>query len=156
MKNTKITLLFLFTLFIQILSAQNRPELSFLQLSPTLMENARDIVREETKIFKVKSIKEGSIYHKKIVTILSEKSNENVLLVHYDKDSKVLKIQARLYDAGGNLVRKISNDEVQDFSAVASLSCGSATLLVSNSIRYSIQFQYQAIRYTNKRCLFSK
>lgn len=97
-------------------------EYSALLISPELLKNANEVVRWEDKIFSANSQKEGTLYYKKVVTILNKNSRANALSVYYDKSSKVTKIKAKLYDETGSLVRKIDKDEIKDYSAVSSFS----------------------------------
>lgn len=106
-------------------------------IAPELLVDANEVVRLEEKVFKATSSKDGSLYYKKAVTILNQKSSANALSVYYDKSSKVSKIKAKLYDGMGKLIRKIDKDEIKDYSAVA-----------NSSIYQDDRFKYLAVNHS--------
>ena len=103
---TKYLLVSLLLAFCGSISAQINIKLAALLIPEELTENADEVIRYENKEFYVKSDREGVLSHKQIVTIFSSKSDANELVVYYDKQTKVTKIRAKIYDSLGNLIRK--------------------------------------------------
>lgn len=97
-------------------------EYPVVEIPAALLTNANQVVRFEEKILTGKSLEEGKLYYKKVVTILNEQSNAKDFVIHYNQSSKVGNIEARLYDQQGKLIRKIDKDEINDYSAVSSFS----------------------------------
>lgn len=104
-------------------AAQWNPELyAAAVIPPSLLEEAHDVVRKEVLEFQVKNEREGRMYHRKIVTLLKPDSDANVLVAYYNKDTRVERMSARLYDANGQLIRKMERDEITDNAAVSNFS----------------------------------
>lgn len=141
------------------LFGQLNPDYSALTIPDTMIKNANEVVRDEVQIFKVKSNKEGSYYYKKTVTILNKSSNANILAVHYDKQSKVGKIQAAIYDAIGKLVRKVDKSEIQDISAISSFSIYEDDRVKYIEINYptypfTVEFEYEIAEKGISYCMY--
>ncbi|MEL6924559.1 MAG: DUF3857 domain-containing protein, partial [Bacteroidota bacterium] len=113
-----------------------------------LLKNANDVTRLESRMLEIKSTKEASLFHKVAVTILNSDSKNNVFVAPYDKQSKVKRIRARLYDANGNLIRKIKDEEIQDVSSVSDFSIYEDDRLkylevTHSSYPYTIEYEYE-------------
>ena len=132
------------------LLAQDRPDLATDRIPDSLKNGAHEIVRLEEKIFQVKSEKEGLLSVKKWVTILSKSSDANQVIVFYDGDSKIGKIKANLYDAFGNLLRKINSSEIQDFPANSfSTMAGDNRVkyleINHNELPFTLEYEYEQL-----------
>ncbi|MCB0583383.1 MAG: DUF3857 domain-containing protein, partial [Phaeodactylibacter sp.] len=84
----------------------------------SLLSGADEVVREEYYELEVLSEESGIVRCRKAVTLLSKDSKANVFVLGYDPDSKVKKLEARLYDNQGHEIRKLGKDEIRDFAAV--------------------------------------
>lgn len=84
----------------------------------SLLAGADEVVREEYYELEVLSEESGIVRCRKAVTLLSKDSKANVFVLGYDPDSKVKKLEARLYDNQGHEIRKLGKDEIRDFAAV--------------------------------------
>lgn len=102
--------------------AQDFFKFAFGNIPDTLLKDAAEVVREESSYFTVESIKSGKLFYRKAVTLLNDKSTANTLVIHYDKESKVKGIKARIFDALGFPVREIDKSEILDLSAVSDFS----------------------------------
>lgn len=107
----------------------------------SLLTNANEVIREEITEFKVESVRAGSFAYRKVVTILNEDSRAQVTAVFYDKESRIRKFQANLYNEAGELIRKIDKDEIKDYSAVADFSIYQDDRVQVLEIRHS-QYPY--------------
>lgn len=95
---------------------------AFVRIPDSLLQYANEVVREESTVFKVESLRAGSMTYRRVVTILNDESHANLEVVYYDKDSRIRRFEANLYDARGRLIRKVDKDEIKDYSAVADFS----------------------------------
>ena len=149
MFNNKNTFLITLFLLVSIISlAQDNPLYNVALIPDSLLENANDVIRLEDKVLKIKSSSEGHLSYFIAITVLNKKSNNNVFAVSYDKLNKVKKIQARLFDSQGKLIRKIPKDEIKDFSQVSSFSIYEDDRLKvleinNNEYPYTVEFQYE-------------
>lgn len=123
--------------------AQWNEELYAAASIPTdLLKNAHDVVRREVIDFEVKNLREGVLRHHKIVTLLTNDSDASKLFVPYDKDTRVEKMTAKLYDAQGKLIRKLERDEITDNAAVDGFS-------IYNDARYKyVELHHPLLPYT--------
>lgn len=113
-----------------------------------LKEDAHSVIRHEEVFFKVKSTSEGTYHFKQIITILNKKSDDNVLYIPYDKDSKVTEIKATLYNTYGQRVRKIKPSEVKDYSAIQDFSIYQDDRFKYLEVKhgtfpYTVEFEYE-------------
>lgn len=88
----------------------------------SLLSGADEVVRDEYYELEARSEKAGIIRYRKVVTLLGQDSDANIFVLGYDADSKVKKLEARIYDAAGQEVRKLDKDEIRDFAAVDGFS----------------------------------
>lgn len=139
----KKKLLLLSVLGLMSLSVSAQAELFYpvFQIPDSLLANANEVVREEITEFKVESLHSGTYNYRKVVTVLNDESDAHREVVFYDKDSKIRRFKANLYDAFGNLIRKIDKDEIKDFSAVADFSIYQDDRVQVLEIRHS-QYPY--------------
>ena len=105
MKNkVYVLLLFLFSL---ISIAQNN-EYSAIKIADTLKENANAVVRLNQIDIAITSQRSMNIKRQRVVTVLNEKGSNAIDAVEsYSKNSSVKSIEAVIYDAFGNEIKKI-------------------------------------------------
>jgi len=97
-----------------------------------LRVNARAIVREQNRLLKILSPSRMELTMRNVVTVFNEKGEDaGLLIVPYDKFIKPGNISVRLFDAAGNLIRKVRPDEIRDFSTYDGFS-----LYTDNRIKY--------------------
>jgi len=119
-----------------------------LTIDKELTENAHSVIRKEINSFKVRSTSEGTFHFRQVITILKKESDDNVLYIPYDKDSRVTEIKATLYDALGTRVRKIKPNEIKDYSAIQDFSIYQDDRfkyleVKHSSFPYTIDFEYE-------------
>lgn len=112
------------------------------------------VVREAETKFYIDSRGQSSQYIRKVITILNSKANFLAeLTVNYDKLKKVDGLKAVVYDASGNQIKKLKQNEILDQSAVSGYS-----LFEDNRIKhadlsqttypYTVEFEYSVtMRY---------
>lgn len=92
-------------------SAQNIPQ--------TLTQQASAVIRSDHQRLVVQS-KSKAVFNRQLtVTVLNAKGDKYAqLAVHYDKLQQAPSIKGTLYDAAGNVVRKLKNSDIRDQSAI--------------------------------------
>lgn len=115
MKSTVFALsFFLFTL----ISSAQKSEYSSLTISDSLKENANAVVRLDQMDITIASQRSMNIKTQRVVTVFNEKGTRAINAVeNYNKRSAVKNIEAIVYDAFGNEVKKIKRKDFKDISA---------------------------------------
>lgn len=115
MKSTVLALsFFLFTL----ISSAQKSEYSSLTISDSLKENANAVVRLDQMDITIASQRSMNIKTQRVVTVFNEKGTRAINAVEdYNKRSAVKNIEAIVYDAFGNEVKKIKRKDFKDVSA---------------------------------------
>jgi len=140
----RIRFAFLFFVFICIGAiGQSKSDLTTLTLSPELLENSNMVIRSHDLTVDVKSINQMTINSKMVVTVLNKVGHGYVnTSVFYDNHTKVVKAEAQLYDATGNLIKKFRKGDFIDVSAVSG-----GTLYSDSRVKY-IDFTPISYPYT--------
>jgi transglutaminase-like putative cysteine protease len=82
-----------------------------------LLENAHGVVRHHETTFTVRSVGEAVQRTHSVVTVLDQEGDEHAtMVVPYDKLSKVTNFEGALYDANGQLIKKLKNADIKDYS----------------------------------------
>ncbi|MEL6987346.1 MAG: DUF3857 and transglutaminase domain-containing protein [Bacteroidota bacterium] len=123
-------------------------DLSVGNIPEDLAKDAMAVVRSEKTYVDVESSALLKVKHYKAVTIFSEKSREDVLVLYYDDFKKVNKIKASIYNAFGEEVRTLKKNEIKDVAAVDGFSIYSDNRIKYvdvdyNEYPYTIQFEYE-------------
>ncbi len=93
------------------------------EIPKELLENSKAVVRYDLNEFEVYSSNSAVIRVKYVITILNNNAIENSKFIkNYNKFSKIKNIKAIIYDAQGYKVKKISNSDIRDFSAISDYS----------------------------------
>ncbi|WP_166924706.1 DUF3857 domain-containing protein [Flavobacterium poyangense] len=119
----------LFFLFTFVSFAQKNSYTSA-SIADSLKENANAVVRLNQIDIDIASQRSMTVKNKKIVTVFNEKGLKLVeAFEHYDKSSTVNSIEAIVYDAFGNEIKKIKRKDFKDQSTV-----GGSTLFSDNRV----------------------
>jgi transglutaminase-like putative cysteine protease len=130
-------LVFLF--FTSLLSAQ-KPEYSSLLIPDSLKQNANAVVRLNQIDIDISSQRKMNVKKERVVTVLNEKGQNAIdAYENYDKRRNVVSIQATVFDAFGNEIKKIKRKDFKDQSSV-----DGGTLFSDGRILY---LDYTAIQY---------
>lgn len=118
-------LLFLCCILLQpiLLVAQNPAELQGLILPQNLKENADSVIRDEhiTVHIPDQRTMEYDIY--RVITVLNKKGMSDIdAFAGYDKDTRVKKLEAIIYDKVGAEVKRFKKSDFKDVSAVDGVS----------------------------------
>src|SRR3970040_536528 len=138
-------LVFLF--FTSLLSAQ-KTEYSSLLIPDSLKQNANAVVRLNQLDIVISSQRNMKINKKRVVTILNEKGQSSIdAYENYDKRRNVVSIQATVFDAFGNEIKKIKRKDFRDQSSVdggALFSDGRILYLDYTPIQYPYTIVYES------------
>jgi hypothetical protein len=128
-----------FFLFTLILSAQKN-DYAVTAISDSLKENANAVVRLDQMDIAIVSQRSMNIKVQRVVTVLNEKGSKAINAYEdYGKNSSIKSIEAIVYDASGNEIKKIKRKDFKDQSAV------DAGILISDN-RY-LYLEYTPISY---------
>lgn len=123
-------------------------EYAIFRVPDSLMQDADQIVRLDEQVFVVKNTQTGTLFHKKVVTLLNENGTENQLVLFYDKDTKINSLTANIYDAVGTHIRKIGSKEIKDEAALDGFSIYDDSRVkyvdvAYGSYPYTVEFTYE-------------
>ena len=145
-----LRLLFFINLFCLLsLDAQGKPKYPVNAIPENLKVGMYAVVREDFSRFEILAINKSRIYVHKAITILNEKGkNYASETIGYDKIEKIISFSAYVYDAQGELIKKLKNNEVVDRSAFDGISLFTDNRVKSfdlsqNTYPYTIEFEYE-------------
>lgn len=108
-----------------------------------LKENAHIVKRVDETIVKVNDLTDTRVTYHHIITVLDEAGAKDVSLYeYYDKLRDIRSISGAIYDADGNLVKRLKQSEIKDVSAVDDGS------LMTDARMKIHQFYYNVYPYT--------
>ena len=140
MKKTFFTLL-IFTLIFTTIQAQNQWAAD--KIPAELKEKAHAVVRMSETFFTVKNMGEATERNHYVITILDEQGLENAhQVIFYNKLQKINDFEGVLYDAKGEKVKKLRNDDIKNGSAYLE-----GTLFSDNRYKYG-EFKYAIFPFT--------
>ncbi|MDF1547706.1 MAG: DUF3857 domain-containing protein [Bacteroidales bacterium] len=118
-------------------------------VSDSLKKNVDYIVWEHKMDFEIESL-EMAVEKKVIaVCVIDQYSKRyNSIYAHYRKGELVSKFKAEIYDANGNFVKKLKNNEIKDVSAVSDFSLFEDDRIMyadftHNEYPYTLVFEYE-------------
>src|SRR6187401_3115295 len=139
----------LFFLFASIiffsLQAKDDPKYAVSTIPAELKENVDIVFRKDEMIYKILSKSRATFYIHQVVTIMNQNGKGYAReSVHYDKLSKVSFFKGTVYDAEGNVIKKLKSSEIYDGSAVDGVSLFSddrfkAADLTQTSYPYTVE-----------------
>jgi hypothetical protein len=119
MKKLTSAIIIIAILFCTKILAQDSNNLSSLLISKELKENANAVIRINEISVDVLAVDQMTVTNKRIVTVLNKLGKSHVkAYMHYNDDTKIIKLTATIYDAFGNKVKKHSKNDFQDVSAI--------------------------------------
>lgn len=143
MKKFVLALLFM---GINFLNAQS--DYSLLLIPENLKENANSIIREQNIEITIVSINKMIINKYKVITVFNYNGLKNIDAVeYYDKSTSVNSIQAIVYDAFGNEIKKIKRKDFKDQSVADGFSLYSDDRILSldyTPISYPFTIVYES------------
>lgn len=109
---------FVFYFVVLTLQSQTTNYSSF-TIPKALKENANAVIRNQNTEIEVLSKDNMSIKVNRVITVLNKLGNSKIgAYAHYDDNSKISKLSAKIYDASGKLIKKVNKGKFVDVSAV--------------------------------------
>ncbi|MFD2568701.1 DUF3857 domain-containing protein [Pseudotenacibaculum haliotis] len=103
------------------LFSQSEASLKVSTIPIELLEDSNVVIRQNDMLVNVKGIDQMEIKQRTVITVLN-KMGDNFLnafaTAHYDNNSKIAKLEARIYNAQGKEIKKFSKKKFIDVSAV--------------------------------------
>lgn len=96
----------------------------------SLLLHANEIITSEGAL-EIVDEKEAIYYEKKRIIILNSASKANAFAVYYDPESKILDLDADIYDLNGQPIRKVRKSEIRDVAVVDGVS-----IYTENRVKY--------------------
>ncbi|MEZ0184098.1 DUF3857 domain-containing protein [Flavobacterium oncorhynchi] len=117
MRSPRLSLVFfLFTL----ISFAQKANYNIALIPDSLKQNANAVVRLDQMDIMIASQRSMNIKTQRVVTVLNEKGLSHIdAYQHYDKTTSISSIEAVVYDAAGNEIKKIKRKDFKDQSAVS-------------------------------------
>ncbi|WP_241686559.1 DUF3857 domain-containing protein [Flavobacterium sp. YO12] len=117
MRSPRLSLVFfLFTL----ISFAQKANYNVALIPDSLKQNANAVVRLDQMDITIASQRSMNIKTQRVVTVLNEKGLRHIdAYQHYDKTTSISNIEAIVYDAAGNEIKKIKRKDFKDQSAVS-------------------------------------
>jgi len=137
----KLLLTLVLSLFLSVSQAQNY---SAALIPDSLKENAHSVYRESTEELELTSVNSGTRKIREVITVLDQEGDDDaILMIYYDKNSKVQFRQVNIYDKTGKKIKKIKQSDIMDIPAYD----GGGTLF-SDSRRYAYKPSFGDYPYT--------
>lgn len=123
MHRIKFTLFAFFTCIFFYSFSQSKDLYSALLVPDDLKTKANAVVRYEQKIVEVISTEEIKVTKKRITTVFNEYGNRHINAGEgYDANRIIEEMEARIFDASGEVIKKIKDHDFVDQSAVSRIS----------------------------------
>lgn len=114
----KFKFLYSFFLFVSLNFYAQKADYSTLSIPENLKENANSIVINQEIEVVINSQRSYDISKYLVIKILNEEGLKNLdLLEHYDKSNHIKKIDAKMYNSFGQLIKDFKQKDFKDFSA---------------------------------------
>ena len=129
-----------FLLCSKLVIAQEQHLYNSSSISEELLDNANAVVRLYEQNIRLESSKEMVIRCRRVITIFNSKGNRHINgFVHYDDNVRIKNLEALVFDAFGNGLKRIKKKEFRDVSAVEG-----GTLYSDSRVKY---LNYTPISY---------
>lgn len=118
-------------------------------ISEELKFEADAVVRTELTNLQVISEKKVVLDYKMAITILNENGDRfGQIELYYNQTSPISNLQAKIYNAQGELVERVKNSEINDYSATSGSTLFSDTRVmyyepIQKNYPYTIEYSYQ-------------
>ncbi|WP_241492465.1 DUF3857 domain-containing protein [Lacinutrix himadriensis] len=145
MISRQFLLIFFFIISVFSIQSQDENLLKYKTIPFALKENANAVIRSEIIHFEIKDYDQMVYTNKRIVTILNkEGDSKQSAFQHYDKNTSIKRLEARIYNAQGEEIKKIKEKDFLDVSAVSG-----GTLYSDNRVKY-LKYTPTSYPYTIK------
>ncbi|WP_411895810.1 DUF3857 domain-containing protein [Winogradskyella sp. A2] len=136
----KYYLILLGVLFSISSSAQSESDYKSLLIPLELKESANAVVRYEKKTIDIIDFDEIIVSEKRVVTVFNERGNRHSGAVqYYDDNTEIKKMEAQIFNANGERIKRIKKNDFTDASAVSEIS-----IYEDDRIKF---FDYNPLKY---------
>jgi hypothetical protein len=114
-----------------------------------LLNQADAIVRKSEKTLSIRGIDKGTYRVHKAVTVLNTNGDKHAFFaVWYNPQRKVKSIDCTVYDARGQIIKKVKNKDIEDVSAISSFSIYEDDRVKyydydASSYPYTVEYSYE-------------
>ncbi|MCU4166594.1 DUF3857 domain-containing protein [Carboxylicivirga caseinilyticus] len=117
------SILILFWVGVTITEAKDKTKYPVSEIPAELLVNADAVIRNSTYTYEYQSINKAEERVSTAITILKESAlSRSVLSEYYDSFTKISDIEMTVYDENGNKVKKLSQEDIFDRSAISGFS----------------------------------
>ncbi len=107
-------------LFFTLISSAQKSEYAATAINDSLKQNANTVVRLDQMDINITSQRSMNVKVQRVVTVLNESGMDDIDAVQgYDKSTSLKNIEAVIYDALGNEIKKVKRKDFKDQSAVS-------------------------------------
>lgn len=124
------------------------PKFPAATINPLLALEADAVIRLDQDEFDIASIKKATHRVRQVTTILSaDGRDEGRLQIHYSKLISLRKVEGRIRDAEGNVIRKLKKEDMQDYSATWGTLYRDSRVRIAelyhHTYPYTVEFEYE-------------
>lgn len=118
-------------------------------MNPLLALDADAVVRLSQQEFDIASTSKATYRVRRVVTILTaEGREEGELYIGYDKLRSLGKVEGRIRDAEGKVIRKLKKEDIEDYSAISGFSLYednrvTVAQLYHDTYPYTVEYTYE-------------
>ncbi|MFN8804354.1 MAG: DUF3857 domain-containing transglutaminase family protein [Bacteroidota bacterium] len=140
---------FLFFVATNFCQAKDEPKYPVSQIPEELKKGMYAVVRESHERFEILSVKQSRYYLHKVITIFNGEARRYAEeYIGYDKMEKINFINAKVYNAQGDLIKKLKSNEIADRSAFDGFSLFSDNRLKEFDLAqvqypYTVDIEYE-------------
>ncbi|TCK67456.1 uncharacterized protein DUF3857 [Winogradskyella wandonensis] len=140
MKFTKALSACVFSLLFAVASSQSDSDFKTSGISPELTIKANAVVRYEKQTIEINDFDDMYVTTKRVVTVLNEYGDQHTNAFEgYDNNTKIKKMEAKIYNEFGKEIKKF---KIRDFTDQSAVSGG--TLYSDNRVKY---LSYTPVKY---------
>ncbi|MBS2099629.1 DUF3857 domain-containing protein [Carboxylicivirga linearis] len=143
--------LFLLCFSVIIIYAKPKTKYPVAEIPKELIGNADAVIRNASYTYEYQAVNKAEERYSMAITILKESAlDRSVFSEYYDSFTKIIDIEMVVYDEEGNKVKKISNEDIYDRSAISGFSIYEDSRLKVADPKYSTYPFTVEYSYTRK------
>lgn len=145
----QFVMVFIFSVYTNLFGAD--PKYSVSTIPADLKDGMYAVIRESESKFYIESRSSSTHYVRLVITILNSQAKQHAsLTVGYDKLTKIESIKAAVYDAEGNQIKKLKQNEITDQSSISGFTLYDDSRVkhadLSQSVYpYTVEFEYVVV-----------
>lgn len=141
-------LIALLTISLASLNAKENPRYPVSAIPEELKKGACAVVREDRMTFTIHTRSTATLHAHLVVTIFNEKGKEfaTETVFHDNTLEKIISLKAQVFDANGELIKRLRNSDIKDESAFEGLYSSSRVKIADlrqARYPYTVEFEYE-------------